>query len=66
MQIGEFYAAKRHGCLVEKYMRGRGKLTQREHFGLHPMEGPFSATSVSKDGLCSVDSTISMSGSDLR
>jgi hypothetical protein len=30
------------------------------------MEGPFSATGVSKGGLCSVDSTISTSGSDLR
>jgi hypothetical protein len=30
------------------------------------MEGPFSARGVSKDGLCSVDSTISISGSNLR
>ena len=30
------------------------------------MEGPFSATGVSKDGLCLVDSTIGMSGSNLR
>jgi hypothetical protein len=30
------------------------------------MEGPFSATGVSKEGLCLVDSTISMCGFDLR
>jgi hypothetical protein len=33
---------------------------------MHPLEGPFSATGVSKCGLCSVDSTISTCGSDLR
>ena len=30
------------------------------------MEGPFSATGVSKDGLCSADSITSTSGSNLR
>src|ERR1700745_4434434 len=31
---------------------------------MHPLEGPFSATGASKCGPCSVDSTISMCGSD--
>jgi hypothetical protein len=50
-------------CYMEYYNVVRTHLSLGR---MRPLKGSFSATGALKDGLCSVDSTISTCGSDLR